>query len=232
MDAISSGAPISHILDKALASASYISNDELIKFISSEKNGYSNNDAILDYRRVNARVEAVFVGKFKSPQTVIIPAKLIDDQHVQELMSSLYMRESLPKLEEMSQENDELLMSVELSATYHQLIEAIFEKSEYTVDKAYYRFPKASLQGIIRSFKTLLHDLMLQFDKDFDWDKELSSTPNREKVSSIMNNVITPHMVAINDFSPTIANNNNVIEVMERKLILPFNMAECILFNQ
>ena len=69
---------------------------------------------------------------------------------------------------------------------------------------------------------------MLQFDKDFDWDKELSSTPNKEKVSSIMNNVITPHMVAINDFSPTIANNNNVIEVMERKLILPFNMA----FNQ
>ena len=73
---------------------------------------------------------------------------------------------------------------------------------------------------------------MLQFDKDFDWDKELSSTPNKEKVSSIMNNVITPHMVAINDFSPTIANNNNVIEVMERKLILPFNMAECILFNK
>lgn len=73
---------------------------------------------------------------------------------------------------------------------------------------------------------------MLQFDKDFDWDKELSSNPNKEKVSSIMNNVITPHMVAINDFSPTIANNNNVIEVMERKLILPFNMAECILFNQ
>mgnify|MGYP003552616704 FL=1 len=73
---------------------------------------------------------------------------------------------------------------------------------------------------------------MLQFDKDFDWDKELSSTPNKEKVSSIMNNVITHHMVTINDFSPTIANKKNVIEVMERKLILPFNMAECILFNK
>lgn len=232
MDAISSGVSISHILEKALVIASYIGNDKLIKFINCEKNGYPIDEAIPDYRRVNARVEAVFVGKFISPQTVIIPAKLIEDQRVQDLMSSVNIRESLLQLEKMAQDNDDPLMSVELSATYHPLIESMFEKSEYTLEKANYRFPKTSLQGIIRSFKTLLHDLMLQFDKDFDCDKELSSTPNKDKVSSIMNNVITPHMVAINDFSPTIANNNNVIEVMERKLILPFNMAECILFNQ
>lgn len=224
MDAISSGAPISHILDKALVIASYIGNDEFIKFIYSEKNGYSNNDAIPDYRHVNARVEAVFVGKFMSPQTVIVPAKLIDDQHVQELMSSLYMRESLPKLEEMLHDNDEPLMSVELSATYHPLIEAIFEKSEYTVDKAYYRFPNTSLQGIIRSFKTLLHDLMLQFDKELDLDKELSSTSNNEKVSLIMNNVITLHMVTLNDFSTSIAPKNDGIKDKTRKLILPFDL--------
>lgn len=171
-------------------------------------------------------------GKFMNLQTVIIPAKLIEDQRVQDLMSSVNIRESLLQLEKMAQDNDDPLMSVELSATYHPLIESMFEKSEYTVEKAYYSFPKASLQSIIRSFKTLLHDLMLQFDKDFDWDKELSSTPNKDKVSSIMNNVLTPHMVTINDFSPTIANNNKDIEVMNRKLILPFDMAECILFNQ
>ena len=232
MDAISSGVSISHILEKALVIASYIGNDKLIKFINCEKNGYPIDEAIPDYRRVNARVEAVFVGKFISPQTVIIPAKLIEDLRVQDLMSSVNIRESLLQLEKMSQDNDDPLMSVELSATYHPLIESMFEKSEYTVEKAYYSFPKTSLQSIIRSFKTLLHDLMLQFDKDFDWDKELSSTPNKEKVSSIMNNVITHHMVTINDFSPTIANKKNVIEVMERKLILPFNMAECILFNK
>lgn len=232
MDAISSGVSISHILEKAQTIASYTGNDELIKFIKCEHNGYPIDESIPDYRRVNARVEADFVGKFISPQTVIIPAKLIEDQRVQELMSSVNMRESLLQLEKTSQDNDDPLMSVELSATYHTLIESIFEKSEYTVEKAYYRFPKTSLQSIIRSFKTLLHDLMQQFDKDLDWDMELSSTPNKEKVSSIINNVITPHMVTLNDFSMTFANNNNDIEVMNSKLILPFNMAECILFNQ
>ena len=141
MDAISSGVSISHILEKALAIASYIGNDELIKFINSEQNGYTIEEAIPDYRRVNARVAAVFVGKFISPQTVIIPAKLINDQRVQELMSSVYMRESLPQLAEMSRDKDEPLISVELSATYHPLIESIFDTSEYKVDKAYYRLP-------------------------------------------------------------------------------------------
>ena len=224
MDAISSGVSISHILEKALAIASYIGNDELIKFINSEQNGYTIEEAIPDYRRVNARVEAVFVGKFISPQTVIIPEKLINDQRVQELMSSVYMRESLPQLAEMSRDKDEPLISVELSATYHPLIESIFEKSEYKVDKAYYRFPKASLQGIISSFKTLLYDLMQQFDIELDWDKKFSSTSNKEKVVSIMSNEARPHMVNLNDFRTSIANKNDGIKAKTRKLILPFDL--------
>ena len=124
MDAISSGVSISHILEKALGIASYIGNDKLIKFINCEKNGYPIDEAIPDYRRVDARVEAVFVGKFISPQTVIIPAKLIEDRRVQDLMSSVNIRESLLQLEKMAQDNDDPLMSVELSATYHPLIES------------------------------------------------------------------------------------------------------------
>lgn len=231
MDAISSDAPISHILEKAQTIASYIGNDTLIKFINCEQTGYSIDSEIPDYRRVNARVEAVFAGKYISPQTVIIPAKLIDYQHFQDLMSSLYMRESLLQLEKMAQDDDDPLMSVKLPATYYPLIESIFEKSEYKVDAAYYRFPKASLLGIISSFKTLLQRLLQQLDAELTWDNEFSSTPNKKKVSSIINNVITPHMVTINDFSTPIANNNNGIEVMNRKLILPFEMVECF-FNQ
>lgn len=224
MDAISSGISTSHILEKALVIASYIDNDKLIKFINCEKNGYPIDEAIPDYRRVNARVEAVFVGKHISPQTVIIPAKLIDDQHIQELMSSVYMRESLAQLEMMAQDDNDPLISVKLPASYYSLIESIFEKSEYIVDNAYYRFPKASLLGIISSFNTMIQRLLQQFDKDLDWNKELLSTPNNEKVSSIMNKVITPHIVTINNFSPTIANKNDGIKDKTRKLILPFDL--------
>lgn len=231
MDAISSDAPISHILEKAQTIASYIGNDTLIKFINCEQTGYSIDSEIPDYRRVNARVEAVFVGKHISPQTVIIPAKLIEDQRVQELMSSVYMRESLAQLEMMAQDDNDPLISVKLPASYYSLIESIFEKSEYIVDNAYYRFPKASLQGIISSFKTLLQRLLRQLDAELNWDNEYSITPNKEKVSSIISKVITTHLTTVHDFSTTIANNNDGIKEKNSKLILPFEMVECF-FNQ
>ena len=57
---------------------------------------------------------------------------------------------------------------------------------------------KESLLSIVEIFKAQLLELLLQFDKNLDWNIDLSTEQNREKVKTIINNVYHVKAVVAN----------------------------------
>mgnify|MGYP001633579781 FL=1 len=66
------------------------------------------------------------------------------------------------------------------------------------VYSSYYCFPKESLLSIVETFKAQLLDLLLQFDKELNWNIDLTDKKNKEVVQSIINNVYHIHTVVAN----------------------------------
>lgn len=53
-------------------------------------------------------------------------------------------------------------------------IEALYSNYNVKVYSAYYCFPKESLLSIVETFKAQLLDLLLQFDKELNWNIDLT----------------------------------------------------------
>lgn len=166
--------------------------------IKNEQQGYSAKDEIPDYRKQKAMVKATFVDFFQNVQTVEVHSEAIEDKRIRDLMMYVYVKEPLIQLEQMyeNSENEMLRMSVPVFA--YPTIEALYSNYNVKVYSSYYCFPKESLLSIVETFKAQLLDLLLQFDKELNWNIDLTDKKNKEVVQSIINNVYHIHAVVAN----------------------------------
>lgn len=195
---IANGTSINQILLKAQIVAFNVDDKRFSQLIKNEQQGYSAKDEIPDYRKQKAMVKAKFVDPFQNVQTVEVHSEAIEDKRIRDLMMYVYVKEPLIQLEQMyeNSENEMLRMSVPVFA--YPTIEALYSNYNVKVYSAYYCFPKESLLSIVETFKAQLLDLLLQFDKELNWNIDLTDKKNKEVVQSIINNVYHIHAVVAN----------------------------------
>lgn len=171
---IANGTSINQILLKAQIVAFNVDDKRFSQLIKNEQQGYSAKDEIPDYRKQKAMVKATFVDSFKNVQTVEVHSEAIEDKRIRDLMMYVYVKEPLIQLEQMyeNSENEMLRMSVPVFA--YPTIEALYSNYNVKVYSSYYCFPKESLLSIVETFKAQLLDLLLQFDKELNWNIDLT----------------------------------------------------------
>lgn len=208
IDDIANGASISQILSKAQIVAFSISDDMFSKLIKNEQQGYSSEDIMPNYRKVKTMVKATFIDPFNNIQTVNVPCEAIEDEKIRDLMTYVYVREPLVQVEAMYNNAESGMVTMQVPIFAYSTIKSLYNSNGYEVYSAKYCFPKESLLSIVENFKAQLLDLLLQFDKELDWNAELSDDKNKSMVKAIINNVYNVNAVVANMGSGNIETND------------------------
>lgn len=208
IDDIANGASISQILSKAQIVAFSIGDDMFSRLIKNEQQGYSSKDTMLNYRKVKTMVKATFIDPFKNIQTVNVPCEAIEDEKIRDLMTYVYVREPLVQVEAMYNNAESGMVTMQVPIFAYSTIKSLYNSDGYKVYSAKYCFPKESLLSIVENFKAQLLDLLLQFDKELDWNAELSDDKNKSMAKAIINNVYNVNAVVANMGSGNIETND------------------------
>lgn len=208
IDDIANGASISQILSKAQIVAFSISDDMFSKLIKNEQQGYSSEDIMPNYRKVKTMVKATFIDPFNNIQTVNVPCEAIEDEKIRDLMTYVYVREPLVQVEAMYNNAESGMVTMQVPIFAYSTIKSLYNSDGYKVYSAKYCFPKESLLSIVENFKAQLLDLLLQFDKELDWNAELSDDKNKSMAKAIINNVYNVNAVVANMGSGNIETND------------------------
>lgn len=143
-------------------------------------------------------VKATFVDPFQNVQTAEVHSEVIEDKRIRDLMTYVYVKEPLIQLEQMYENSENEMLRMSVPAFAYPTIEALYPGYNVKVYSAYYCFPKESLLSIVETFKAQLLDLLLQFNKELNWNIDLTDEKNKEVVQSIINNVYHIHAVVAN----------------------------------
>lgn len=209
IDDIANGASISQILLKAQIVAFSIGDDMFSRLIKNEQQGYSSEDTMPDYRKVKTMVKATFVYPFNNiQQTVNVPCEAIEDEKIRDLMTYVYIRDPLVQVEAMYSNAESEMVTMQVPIFAYSTIKSLYNSDGYKVYSAKYCFPKESLLSIVENFKAQLLDLLLQFDKELDWNAELSDDKNKSMAKAIINNVYNVNAVVANMGSGNIETND------------------------
>lgn len=195
---IANGTSINQILLKAQIVAFSVDDKRFSQLIKNEQQGYFANDEIPGYRKQKTMVKATFVDPFQNVQTAEVHSEVIEDKRIRDLMTYVYVKEPLIQLEQMYENSENEMLRMSVPAFAYPTIEALYPGYNVKVYSAYYCFPKESLLSIVETFKAQLLDLLLQFDKELNWNIELTDEKNKEVVQSIINNVYHIHAVVTN----------------------------------
>lgn len=186
---IANGAQINKVLFKAQIIASNIGNENFTNYIRREQQGYTSEYPVADYRHIKTRVEATFAIPFSNMQKVIVPVELVENKQIRDLLNFVDVREPLGQIEQMYNNAENSMISVNVPAFAYSTIESLYENNNARVYIACHKFPKESLLNIVETFKSRLLQLLLDFDKELDWKLDLSTEQNRQTVTTIINNI-------------------------------------------
>lgn len=171
---IANGTSINQILLKAQIVAFNVDDKRFSQLIKNEQQGYSAKDEIPDYRKQKAMVKATFVDSFQNVQTVEVHSEAIEDKRIRDLMMYVYVKEPLIQLEQMYENSETEMLRMSVPVFAYPTIEALYSNYNVKVYSSYYCFPKESLLSIVETFKAQLLDLLLQFDKELNWNIDLT----------------------------------------------------------
>lgn len=198
IDDIANGAAISQILLKAQIIAHNVGEEKFSKLIKSEQQGYSPNDEIPDYRKLNSMVKATFANSWGNIQTVDVHSEMIEDKRIKDLLTFVYVKDSLVQVEAMYNNAESGMVRVQVPVFAYPTIKSLYDSDGYEVHSANHCFPKESLLSIVEIFKAQLLDLLLQFNDKLDWSMDLAADTNKDKAKTIINNVYNVKAVVAN----------------------------------
>lgn len=200
IDDIANGAAISQILLKAQIIAHNVGDEKFSKLIKNEQQGYPPNDDIPDYRKLKSMVKATFVDSWGNVQTVDVHSEIIEDKRIRDLLTFVYVKESLVQVEAMYNNAESGMLRVKVPVFAYPTIKSLYDNDGYgyEVHSANYCFPKESLLSIVENVKAQLLDLLLQFNDKLDWKMELSADKNKDMAKTIINNVYNVKAVVAN----------------------------------
>ena len=198
IDDIANGAAISQILLKAQIIAYNVGDEKFSKLIKNEQQGYPPNDDIPDYRKLKSMVKATFVDSWGNVQTVDVHSEIIEDKRIRDLLTFVYVKESLVQVEAMYNNAESGMLRVKVPVFAYPTIKELYKNYNVEVYSANYCFSKESLLSIVENVKAQLLDLLLQFNDKLDWDMELTADRNKDMAKTIINNVYNVKAVVAN----------------------------------
>ena len=198
IDDIANGAAISQILLKAQIIAHNVGDEKFSKLIKNEQQGYPPNDDIPDYRKLKSMVKATFVDSWGNVQTVDVHSEIIEDKRIRDLLTFVYVKESLVQVEAMYNNAESGMLRVKVPVFAYPTIKELYKNYNVKVYSANYCFSKESLLSIVENVKAQLLDLLLQFNDKLDWDMELTADRNNDMAKTIINNVYNVKAVVAN----------------------------------
>lgn len=198
IDDIIGGTAISQILLKAQIVAYNIDDEMFSKLIKNEQQGYSSNAETPGYRQLKTKVNATFVDPLGNERTVEVHSETIEDEKIRNLMSYVCVKEPLVQIENIYKNAKSEMLKVLVPVFAYPIIKKLYAYNCLKVRSAHHYFSKESLLSIVEIFKAQLLELLLQFDKNLDWNIDLSTEQNREKVKTIINNVYHVKAVVAN----------------------------------
>lgn len=198
IDDIANGVAISQILLKAQIIAYNVGDEKFSKLIKNEQQGYSPNDDIPDNRKLKSMVKATFVNSWGNVQTVDVHSEMIEDKRIRDLLTFVYVKESLVQVEAMYNNAESGMVRVQVPVFAYPTIKSLYDSDGYEVHSANHCFPKESLLSIVENVKAQLLDLLLEFNDKLDWKMELSADTNKNMAKAIINNVYKVHAAVAN----------------------------------
>lgn len=198
IDDIANGAAISQILLKAQIIAYNVGDEKFSKLIKNEQQGYSPKDDIPDYRKLKSMVKATFVNSWGNVQTVDVHSEMIEDKRIRDLLTFVYVKDSLVQVEAMYNNAESGMVRVQVPVFAYPTIKSLYDSDGYEVHSTNHCFPKESLLSIVENVKAQLLDLLLQFNDKLDWKMELSADKNKDMAKAIINNVYNVKAVVAN----------------------------------
>ena len=198
IDDIANGAAISQILLKAQIIAYNVGDEKFSKLIMNERQGYSPNDDIHDYRKLKSMVKATFVNSWENVQTVDVHSEIIEDKRIRDLLTFVYVRDPLVQVESLYNNAESGMVRIQVPVFAYPTIKSLYNSDGYEVLSANHCFPKESLLSIVEIFKAQLLDLLLQFNDKLDWNMDLAADKNKNKAKTIINNVYNVKAVVAN----------------------------------
>ena len=195
---VANGAAISQILLKARIIAHNVGDEKFSKLIKNEQQGYPPNDDIPDYRKLKSMVKATFVDSWGNVQTVDVHSEIIEDKRIRDLLTFVYVKESLVQVEAMYNNAESGMLRVKVPVFAYPTIKELYKNYNVKVYSANYCFSKESLLSIVENVKAQLLDLLLQFNDKLDWDMELTADKNKDMAKTIINNVYNVKAVVAN----------------------------------
>ena len=198
IDDIANGAAISQILLKAQIIAHNVGDEKFSKLIKNEQQGYPPNDDIPDYRKLKSMVKATFVDSWGNVQTVDVHSEIIEDKRIRDLLTFVYVKESLVQVEAMYNNAESGMLRVKVPVFAYPTIKELYKNYNVKVYSANYCFSKESLLSIVENVKAQLLDLLLQFNDKLDWDMKLTADRNKDMAKTIINNVYNVKAVVAN----------------------------------
>lgn len=198
IDDIANGVAISQILLKAQIIAHNVGDEKFSKLIKNEQQGYPPNDDFPDYRKLKSMVKATFVDSWGNVQTVDVHSEIIEDKRIRDLLTFVYVKDSLVQVEAMYNNAESGMLRVQVPVFAYPTIKSLYDSDGYEVNSANHCFPKESLLSIVENVKAQLLDLLLQFNDKLDWKMELSADKNKDMAKTIINNVYNVKAVVAN----------------------------------
>ena len=157
IDDIANGVAISQILLKAQIIAHNVGDEKFSKLIKNEQQGYPSNDDFPDYRKLKSMVKATFVDSWGNVQTVDVHSEIIEDKRIRDLLTFVYVKDSLVQVEAMYNNAESGMLRVQVPVFAYPTIKSLYDSDGYEVYSANHCFPKESLLSIvIARLRTLL----------------------------------------------------------------------------
>ena len=188
-DLVDPATKLSDTLLKVQVLAFKIGNTQLQEWVNLELNGYVGKE-IPDYRKIPTAVQgnliqdAGFQGIW-TKNNVNLPVEYLDSKYWDVLMS-LKMNLSVSELEKMVA--DKGSYQVNLPHAMAQEFSKIM--NPWYVDSAWQKISNSSIEGILSTIKSTLLNFLLELNKEFGDNDNLSIMKKKDEVESIFNKTI------------------------------------------
>lgn len=208
--ATSNEVALSEVLRLCLRLGNHLKNEDLVKWVRAELNGYESREDLPDYRVMPTQVLGHFSGSFGSGlKNAPIPKSAIDEDHCDWLFTN-HLTDPAAELEQLTQgdkaENLKSPWPADIVAYYQR--KQIYE--HMVLSYAWRILTKATLSGILDTIRTRILEFALQIEEQMDIKESKKPTgkpkltsPSEKKVSQIVNNTIYGGNVAFGNVGDT-----------------------------
>ena len=207
-DLVNTSISLSDPLLKTKVLATRIQNDLLLKWIESELSGYSEKIELPQYRCSKGIVRGSFINGNKKYSNVDVPVGHLKGE-VLDKLTLIFYRDSLSSLEELIGKENVTISIDSFGRNYLENSIRELGKPFFEFTSVYVVIPATFLSNILSNVRSKLLEFILQLEKEFGVEADITTLSNNNKViTQIMNTTIN------NSGDGAIINNgdNNKIE--------------------